>query len=144
MRSASSEQQSAAFGVVEQAAGRCDQHVDAAHQLGVLVAERDAADQESHVQFLTGAVFVELLLHLRGKLAGWLEDQGARHPCPGAALLEEGEHRENEGSGLAGASLCNAEHIAPGEDVRDCLFLDGGGVGVTGGRNCGEDLIGQA
>jgi hypothetical protein len=55
--------------------------------------ERDAADQQRHVQFLTSAVFVKLLLHLRGKLAGRLEDQRARHPCPGAAFLEEGEHR---------------------------------------------------
>jgi hypothetical protein len=37
MRSASS--------MIEQAAGRRDQHVDAAGDLGVLVAKRDAADQ---------------------------------------------------------------------------------------------------
>ena len=68
MRSASSmtskldagEQQSAALGMIEQPARGGDQHVDAARQLGVLVAERDAADQERDVEFLAGAVFIEL------------------------------------------------------------------------------------
>src|SRR3979409_335008 len=53
------EQKSAALGMVEQAAGRCDQDVDAAGQFGVLVAERNPADQQRDVEFLTGAVFVE-------------------------------------------------------------------------------------
>ena len=38
------EQQPAALGMIEQAARRRDQHVDAARQLGVLVVERNAAD----------------------------------------------------------------------------------------------------
>ena len=53
------EQQTAAFGMVEQAARRCDQDVDAARQFGVLVAERDAADQKRDV-VSAGAIFVEL------------------------------------------------------------------------------------
>ena len=63
------EQQPAALGVVEQPAGRRDQDVDAAGQFGVLVAERDAADQERDVEFLAGAVFVELLLDLGREFA---------------------------------------------------------------------------
>ena len=42
------QQQLAALEVVEQAAGRGDQHVDAAVELGFLVAEGDAADQQRH------------------------------------------------------------------------------------------------
>ena len=137
------EQQSAALGVVEQPAGGRDQHVDAARQLGVLVAERDAADQKRDVEFLAGAVFVELLLDLRGEFAGRFEDQGARHSCPGAALFQHGEHRQDEGSGLAGAGLGDAENVAARQNVGDRLFLNGGRGGVTGGRNCGEHLIGQ-
>ena len=137
------EQQPAALGVVEQAAGRCDQHVDAARQLGVLVAERDAADQQRNVEFLARAVFVELFLDLGGELAGRLDDQGARHSGPGAALFEHGEHRQDEGSGLAGAGLGDAEHVTSREDVGDRLFLNGGRGGVTGGRNSGENLVGQ-
>ena len=138
------EQQPAAFGVVEQPAGRCDQHVDAARQFGVLVAERDAADQERDVEFLAGAVFVELFLDLGGEFARRLDDQGAGHSGPGAALFEHGEHRQDEGSGLAGAGLGDAENVTPGEDVGDRLFLDGGRGGVAGGRNSGENLVGQA
>ena len=44
------QQQLAALEMVEQAAGRGDQHVDAARDLGVLVAEGNAADEQRHVQ----------------------------------------------------------------------------------------------
>ena len=138
------EQQPAAFGVVEQPAGGCDQDVDAARQLGVLVAERDAADQQRDVEFLADAVFVELFLDLGGEFAGRLEDQGAGHSGPGAALFQHGEHRKDEGRGLAGAGLGDAENVAAGQNVGDRLFLNGGRGGVTGGRNSGEHLIGQA
>ena len=151
MRSASSmtssstpvSKQPAALGMVEQPAGGCDQDVDAARQLGVLVAERDAADQKRDVEFLAGAVFVELFLDLGGEFAGRLEDQGAGHPCPGAALFQHGEHRQDEGSGLAGAGLGDAENVAAGQNVGDRLFLNGGRGGVAGGRNCGEHLVGK-
>ena len=138
------EQQAAALGMVEQPARGCDQHVDAARQLGVLVAERDAADQQRDVEFLPGAVFIEVFLDLGGEFAGRFEDQGARHARPGAALFQHGEHRKHEGGGLAGAGLGDAENVPAGEDVGDRLFLNGGGGGVTGGRNSGENLVGQA
>ena len=112
--------------------------------LAVLVAERDAADQECDVEFLAGAVFVEVLLHLRREFAGRFEDQGARHACPGAALFEHGEHRQDEGRGLAGAGLGDAENVPAGQNVGDRLFLNGGRGGVAGGRNCGENLVGQS
>jgi hypothetical protein len=78
MRSASSmtrsstpgEQQLAALEMVEQAAGRRDQDVDAAGDLHVLVAEGHAADERRHRQAVGDAVFsVEALLDLRGELA---------------------------------------------------------------------------
>ena len=137
------EQQSAALGMVEQPAGGCDQDVDAARQLGVLVAERDAADQERDVEFLSGAVFVELLFDLGCEFAGRLHDQGAGHPRPGAALFQHGQHRQDEGRGLAGAGLGDAENVAAGQNVGDRLFLNGGRGGVAGGRNCGEHLVGK-
>jgi hypothetical protein len=60
----------------------------------------------------------------------------------GATLFEDGEHRQHEGRGLAGAGLGDAEYVLACEDVGDRLFLDGGRGGVTGGRNCGEDFFG--
>ena len=152
MRSASSitsnstpvSKQPAAFGVVEQAARRCDQDVDAARQFGVLVAEGDAADQECDVELLACAIAIEVFLHLRGEFARRLQDQGARHSCPRAALFEDGEHRQHEGGRLAGAGLRDAENIAAREHVGNCLFLDGSRGGVTGRRYGGENLVGQS
>ena len=134
----------AALGMVEQAAGRRDQHVDAAHQLGVLVVERDAADDQRDVELVVLAVFLEMLGDLRGEFARRLEDQRARHARAGAALLEHGQHRQHEGGGLAGAGLRDAEHVAPREHVRDRLLLDGGGGLVAGRVDGGENLVGQA
>ena len=84
----SGEQQPAALGEVEQAAGRRDQHVGAARDLGFLIAERNAADQQRHVEFMVDAVSVERLFDLGGEFAGGLEDQGPRHPRPRAAFFE--------------------------------------------------------
>ena len=51
------EQQPSALEMIEQAARRRDQHVDAARELGVLVVERHAADDQRDVELLLGAVF---------------------------------------------------------------------------------------
>jgi alkanesulfonate monooxygenase SsuD/methylene tetrahydromethanopterin reductase-like flavin-dependent oxidoreductase (luciferase family) len=68
------------------AAGRGDQHVDAAFQRLFLIVERDAADQQRFGELVVLAVFVEILLDLRGEFARRLEDQRARHAGAGAAL----------------------------------------------------------
>ncbi len=133
-----------AFEVIEQAARGGDQHVDAADELGVLVVERHAADQQRDVELMIDAVFDEALLDLGGELAGRLDDERARHAGPRAALFELGEHRQHEGGGLAGAGLGDAEHVAPGEDVRNGLFLDRSRARVAGSGNRRENLIGQA
>ena len=137
------EQQSAALGMVEQPARRCDQHVDAARQFGILIAERNAADQKRDVELLADAVFIELFLDLGCQLAGRLHNEGARHACPGAALFQHGQHRQHEGRRLAGAGLGDAEDVAAGQNEGDRLILNGGGGGVTGGCNRSEHLVGQ-
>ena len=138
------EQQPAALEMVEQAPRRGDQHVDAAGQLGVLIVERHAADQQRDVELMIDPVFGKMVLDLRGELARRLEDQRARHARPRAAVLERGEHRQHEGGGLAGAGLGDAEHVAARQHVRDRLFLDRGGGRVSGGSNRRENLVGQA
>ena len=137
-------QQPAALVMVEQAARRRDQHVDAARQLGVLVVERDAADDERDVELVVGAVFDEAFLHLRGEFARRLEDQRARHARAGAALFQHGDHRQHEGGGLAGAGLRDAEHVAACQHVRNGLFLDRGRRRVAGRRDGGVNFFGQA
>ena len=138
------QQQPAALSVVEQAARGGDQHIDAARQLHILVAERHAADQQRDVELLAGAVFVELFLDLGGELAGRLQDQRARHARPGAALFQQRQHRQHECRGLAGAGLGDAEHIPSCQHVGNGLVLDRSGGGVASGRDGGEDLFGQA
>ena len=86
----------------------------------------------------------KLSLHLGGEFAGRLEDQGAGHARPGAALFQHREHRKDEGGGLAGAGLGDAENVPAGQNMGNGLFLNGGGGGVAGGRDGGEHLVGQA
>ena len=153
MRSASSmtrsstplSRQPSALVMVEQAARRRDQHVDAAHQLGVLIVERDAADDQRDVELIVvDAVFDEALFDLRRELAGRLENQRARHARSRPAGFQHGQHRQHERRGLAGAGLGDAQHVAPGEHVGDGLILDGGGSFVTSRRNGSEYFFGQA
>ena len=102
------QKQPPALEMVEQAAGRGDQHVGAARDHLVLLVEGDAADQEREVQLVVDAVALEAVLHLRGELARRLEDERARHARAGAALLEQRQHRQHEGGRLAGAGLRQA------------------------------------
>ena len=102
----------AALGEIEQAAGGGDQHVGAARDLGFLIAERDAADQQREIELVVDAIFAEGFLDLRGEFARRLEDQRARHARAGAPLFQQRKHRQREGGGLAGAGLGDAEHVA--------------------------------
>ena len=56
------QQQLAALDMVEQPARCRDEHVDAARDLGILVAEGDAADQQGDVELVIDAVLVEVFL----------------------------------------------------------------------------------
>ncbi|VUD75088.1 hypothetical protein MET9862_05728 [Methylobacterium symbioticum] len=138
------QQQLAALEMVEQAPRRRDQHVGAAGQLGILVGEGDAADDQRDVELVVGAVALEILLDLGGELAGRLQDEGARHPRAGAAGLEQGQHRQREGRRLAGPGLGDAEHVAPRQDVGNGLGLDGRRLGVARGRDGLQDLVAQS
>ena len=82
--------------MVKKAARGADQHIGATFQLAVLVFEGNTADQEGDVQLVILAVFLEILRHLCRKLARRLEDQRARHSGACAALLKQGQHRQNE------------------------------------------------
>ena len=134
----------AALEVIEQAARGGDQHVNAARQLGVLIAERDAANEQRDVELMVDAVFDEAFLHLRREFPRRLDNERTRHARPGAALLQHGQHRQRERRSLAGAGLRNAKHVAPRQHVGDGLILDRGGSLVTGRRNGGENFFGQA
>ena len=138
------QEKAAALGEVEQAAGRGDDHVGAAGDLGLLIAERDAADQEREVQLVIDAVFGEGLLDLGGELARRLENEGSGHSGAGAAALQHGQHRQGEGGGLAGARLGDAEHVAALQGVGNGLRLDGRRRVVTRRFDGFEHLFAQA
>ena len=136
MRSASSitsrvdagEQQTSALEMIEQAARRRDQDIDAAHELGVLIVEGNAADDERDIELLAAPYFSKLSCDLGREFARRLEDQRARHAALAPGPFEHGEHRQRERGGLAGAGLRDAEHVAPREHVRDRLIWMGVGV----------------
>ena len=138
------EQKPPALVMVEQSAGRRDQHVDAAGELGILIVERNTADDQRDIELVIDAVSDEALFHLRRELAGRFENERARHAGAGAALFQHGQHRQHEGRRLAGAGLRDAEHVAPGQHVGDRLILDGSGSFVTGRRYGSENFFGQA
>ena len=120
----------AALEMIEQAAGRGDQHVDAAVELLDLIVHRHAADQQRHVELVVDAVLLEALRHLGGEFARRRQDQRARHARPGAAGLEPGDHRQHEGGGLAGAGLGDAEDVAAGHGDRNGLRPGSGSASV--------------
>ena len=95
-------------------------------------------------EFMIDAVFLEALLDLGREFAGRLDDERPRHPRPCTALFELGEHRQDEGGGLAGTGLGDAEYVAAREYLRDRLFLNRSGIGVTGRGDRSENFIGQA
>ena len=130
----------AALEMVEQPAGRRDQHIDAAGELGILIIEGYAADEKRNVELLAGAVLVETLLHLCRELARGLKDERARHSGTGPSMLQEREHGKREGGGLASACLRDPEHVTACKDVRDGLLLNGGRGLITGRFDRGENL----
>ena len=131
------EQDLAAAEVIEEAAGRGNQHVDAAVELSQLLVGRDAADQQRHAQLVVDPVLLEALLHLGGKLSRRRQDQRARHARPGSAGFQARQQRQHVAGGLAGAGLGDAEHVAPAHGNRDGLDLDRGRLGIAGGLNGG-------
>ena len=127
------EQDLAAPEVVEQAARRGDQHVDAAVELAHCSSGETPPISSATAELVVDAVFLEALLHLGGKLARRCQDQGARHACPRPPGFEPRQHRQHVAGGLAGAGLGDAEHVAAGHGDRDGLNLDGCRFCIAGG-----------
>src|SRR5690606_19195792 len=82
------EKQLAPLEMVEQAAGRRDQHVGPPLELALLILEGHAADEERDVEAVILAVAREIFLHLRGKLPGRLQNECARHAGARSAPFE--------------------------------------------------------
>ena len=141
---AAGEQDLAALEQVHQAARRRDQHVDALFERLDLIAHLHAADQQRHRKLVIPAVILEILGHLRGKLARRFEDQRARHQRAGAALREDVDHRQHERGGLAGPRLGDADHVAHHQDRRDRSRLNRCRFVIARFGDSAQKFIGEA
>ena len=130
--------------MIEQASRRRDQHINATRNFDILIAERHATDQQRHIEPLADTVFVEAFFNLRRQFAGWLQDQGARHPGARAALFKQRHHRQGEGRRFTGAGLRNAKHIAARKNFGDRLCLNGRRLGVAGRCHRIEHFLAQS
>ena len=125
----------AAVEVVDQAAGRGDEHVDAAAQGIDLALHADAAVHGRHAQGQVPGVTAQAVVHLQGELARRRQHQRARTARslavrrPAGEVLQQGQA---EGGGLAGAGLGAGDEVVAGQGERDRLVLDRGGRGVAG------------
>jgi hypothetical protein len=137
----------AALEVVEQAARRGDEDVDAAGQRADLRVVLHAADDDGDRRADVPAVGLEAGRDLGGELARRGQDQ-----CPGRFRLQgllvgdeqAMQDRQREGRGLAGAGLGDAEQVAARHHRRDRLDLDGGGGGVALGLKGTKKGFGEA
>ena len=86
----------AALEMIEKAARRGDQHIDALVEGGVLVGKAHATDQQRHRQLVVGAEFLEGVCDLSRQLAGRRKDQRARQARLGAAGCQDLDHRQGE------------------------------------------------
>ena len=132
-----------AIAQVERASRSGDDHVDAAAQgLDLLTCRSAAVDRDqAHAHGL--AVAAEGLGDLQGELTGGHEHQsaGLLAVAPGIEALED---RQGEGRGLARARGGLAQHVAAADEQRDRGSLDGRGLLVAEGIECGEEVAPQS
>jgi len=111
--------------VVEQAAGRGDDHVDAPAERLLLRPYADAADDDRHRHARVPAEQLDALLDLRGQLAGGGQDQRPGNaPGPAGQALQDGQ---DEGRRLAAAGLGAGQDVAAFDGRGNGLGLDGRG-----------------
>ncbi len=138
--------------MVEQPAGRRDEHVDAAAKLPHLRTEAYAAEHRHRGELEMLAVQPHGLLHLRCELARRRDDQRANRLARAASAGDEGrglrgkslQHRQHEAGSLAGAGLRAGEQVAAREHRGDRLHLDRGGLLIALFLDRAQQRIGQA
>ena len=124
--------------VVEEAAGRRDDHVDAAPEGVLLRAHADAAEHGRAGHRRVHRELLEVLVDLRRELPRGREDERAR----GAARLahEAVQDRQEERGGLAAAGHRAGEHVAARHRGRDGVALDGRGTGEAHLLDAAEEV----
>ncbi len=115
--------------VVEQAARRRDQHLDARPQRGGLRRHVDAAEDDGRAKVGVLRIARDVRRDLIGELAGRRQHQRADRMTRGrrAAVRQRQQvlqDRQRETGRLAGARLRRAHHVPSGHDDRDRPRLD--------------------
>ncbi len=120
---------------VEHAADRADHDLCPGLELGLLGADRGAAEDGHRVDALVLAVRAQRLRDLDAQLARRRQHQRLRVRVAG---VDEVDHRQPECGGLAGPGLRLPDHVLAGEQYGDGLFLDRAGRFVTDLAHGGE------
>jgi len=131
--------------VVEQAAGRGDQDVDAALQRLDLRPDADAAEDQRGLQRQVVAVGAHAFLDLGGEFARRRQHQHARLAALGGGTrADELQNGQGEAGGLAGAGLGGGHQVAAGEHDGNRLGLDRRRLGVAFFGDGAKDFGAQA
>ena len=107
---------------VQHAADGADDDVAAGAQLGLLAADRGAAEDGDDVDALARAIGAQRLGDLDAQLARRGQDEGLDLAVGRIDVLDDGEA---ERGGLAGSGLRLPDDVLALEEDRDGLFLDG-------------------
>jgi len=108
--------------MIEQAARRGDDDIDAAFQFLALLAVANAAVDYGRAQISKASVVAKGGFDLRSELARRLQDQTTKFPV----MSEQRQNGKREGSGFSGAGLGGADQIFAGENDREGAKLDRG------------------
>ena len=135
------QQQRVARDEVEHAADRPDHDLALLLELRLLGADRRAAEDGDGVDALAGAVGAQRLGDLDAELARRGEDERLDLAVVG---VDELDHRQPEGGGLAGSGLRLADHVAAVEQFGDRLLLDGAWILVADVVKRGENGLGKS
>ena len=124
---------------VEHAADRPDHDLALLLELRLLGADGRAAEDGDGVDALVGAVGAQRLRDLDAELARRGEDERLHLAVLG---VDELDHREPEGGGLACSGLRLADHVAAVEELGYGLLLDGTWILVADVVKRGENGLG--
>ncbi len=132
----------ALFDQVGQAAGACDEDVDAPLKRRALRVHTDAAVHGEHIAPGGSGQGLELAANLLGQLAGGRKDQGTG--AAAGATADLGHQRKAEGKRFAGAGWGTGEDVTSGERIGNCSDLNIKGSGDAGALEHGGELVGHA
>ncbi len=121
--------------VIDDAAGRADQHVDAFLQNAPLLFVIHSAENDRQLQSGVFADAHGVGMNLHGEFARRRDDDGARcilRPIGRAGIGQQAvEQRDEERRRLTGPRLRLARHIAAGKRHGQRLRLNGGAAGIA-------------